>query len=94
MSINTPPTNTFPDQPPTPNHHDPFITPNRIYIATQTQEGDPLELLTRAIAMTEAEDYLPTIAEYFIPSIPRWYVHWADPFCLSHPQQAHRKPCG
>ena len=52
MTSNKPPTNTSPDLPST---HDPFITHNRSHVVTQTQEEDPLELLTRVIAVAEAE---------------------------------------
>ena len=62
MPYNTPPTNTSPDQPSTPSPHYPFITPRRIHIVTQTKKEYPLELLTLTIAVTEAEDYSPNIA--------------------------------
>ena len=83
MASNTPPTNTSPDQPSTPNPHYPFIAPRRIHIMTQTKDEYPLELLTLTIAVTEAEDYSPNIAnapfhqyldDTFTEQVPSAYI--------------------
>ena len=52
---------TYLDRPYASNPHGNFITPNRSHVATQTQDEDPLELLTCVIDVTEAEANYGTI---------------------------------